>query len=219
MNCVQDHFTDGSKTGIRFHMTTDRLSNSAHAGWYMNFYRYQNLAFVDADVWTYHMYFKFGYPDKIHQGLEFPINKYVGGQRLQGALAWYPDRPDNLPNTDPHPGQWKVWKSAAKWQPTGHSQSLTPAPNGVGPWYEISFTVGLHDGQIFYSNFQAGPEGNMTTFSLDPTPISQTASAGSDRISAAFQVDNNTADTTSAGTAKDVWIAGWHIDWADEKLP
>jgi len=34
-----------------------------------------------------------------------------------------------------------------------------------------------------------------------------------------MQIDDNTHDTTTAGTQKNCYMAEWHIDWMYERLP
>lgn len=174
---------------------------------YYNVYRYQKLPFVDADEWTYHLYFKYTYPQYITQGLEFPLNKYTGMNRLQAAFAWYPLRngSDN--------GQWYVWAGSQGWRPTGQDQSLQ-----TNFWYEITFTAGLHDGQVFYNGFRAGDVGNnIINFSWDQIYSAPHDSAPAS-IVPAMQIDDNTEDTTTEGTRKDCYMAEWDIDWMYERL-
>jgi hypothetical protein len=205
------HFTDttiptprANDSGYHFEIvSTDQISNN----WYDNGYRYQDLAYVDADSWTYTMYFKYAYPEKITQGLEFPINKYTGSFRVQGAVAWYPLR--NGTTT----GVWKVWAGTNGWVSTGQNQSFTP-----GQWYKVNYTVGLHDNTVYYTSFQAGPAGSMTTYNW-PHSYPATGSGTGAKISAAMQMDDNTDDTTTAGTQKNLYMADWDIGWQDEKLP
>jgi hypothetical protein len=174
---------------------------------YYNAYRYQELPFVDADRWTYHLYFKYTYPQFITQGFEFPLNKYTGTNRLQAAFAWYPLRngTDN--------GQWYVWAGSQGWRPTGQDQSLQ-----TNFWYEVTFTAGLHDNQVFYNGFQAGDVWHLVSFSWN-----QTYSAPRDRTLAsivpAVQIDDNAQDTTTEDTRKDCYMAEWEIDWMYERLP
>jgi hypothetical protein len=205
------HFTDttiplprANDSGYTFEIiSTDQPSNN----WYDNAYRYQDLAYVDADNWTYTMYFKYTYPQYIQQGLEFPINKYTGSDRVQGAVAWYPLR-DGTYN-----GTWKVWGGASGWVPTSQNQSFTP-----GQWYEVTYTVGLHDNTVYYTNFKAGPAGSMTTHTWNHS-YAATGSSTPAKISAAMQMDDNTQDTTTAGTQKHLYMAEWNIGWQDQKLP
>lgn len=173
---------------------------------YYNAYRYQNLPYVDADDWTYHLYFKYTYPQYITQGLEFPLNKYTGTNRLQGAFAWYPLRngTDN--------GEWSVW-TGSTWQPTGEYQELQ-----TNWWYEITFTVGLHDNHVYYNGFQAGEVNSLTSFTWTNS-YSAPGSGTGEAIVPAMQIDDNTQDTTTAGTQKDCYMAEWHIDWTYERLP
>ena len=175
---------------------------------YDNAYRYQTLPYVDADTWTYHLYFKYAYPDTIQQGLEFPINKYTGGHRLQGAVAWYPNRPDN----GSHTGLWKVY-GGTSWISTGDSQTLD-----TNRWYEVLFTVGLHDNKVYYTGFQAGPVNGMSNWVWNVSYTAPT-SGNNASITPAMQMDDNVSDTTVAGTRKDLYMAEWNIDWQDEKLP
>lgn len=210
------HFTDttiplprANTSGYNFEIiSTDQPTTD----WYENAYRYQNLPFVDADTWTYTVYFKYTYPEKITQGLEFPINKYTNSTRLQGAVAWYPLRGNNGSN-----GVWKVWGVDASgknaWISTSQNQAFTP-----GQWYEVTFTVGLHDNTIYYTGFKAGPPSSMTSITWTHNyPASATAPAT--KISAAIQQDDNIEDTTVAGTQKHLYMAEWNIGWQDEKLP
>jgi hypothetical protein len=205
------HFTDttiplprANDSGYTFEIvSTDQPSNN----WFENAYRYQDLAYVDADNWTYTMYFKYTYPQFITQGLEFPINKYTGSFRVQAAVAWYPLR-DGSNN-----GVWKVWGGASKWVSTGQNQVLTP-----GQWYEVTYTAGLHDNTVFYTNFKAGPAGSMTTYTWNHS-YPATSNGASAKISPAVQMDDNTQDTTTAGTQKHLYLAEWNIGWQDEKLP
>lgn len=204
------HFTDTSipapyvnQSGYDFQITSTQQPSTHY---YYNAYRYQTLAYVNADVWTYHLYFKYAYPQYIVQGLEFPINKYDGSYRLQGAVAWYPVR-DGTDN-----GQWSVW-TGAKWQPTGLYQKLQ-----TNWWYEVTFTVGLHDGQVSYNGFSAGNVGSMSNFTWTAT-YGGTGDTSGARIVPAMQMDDNTQDTTTANTRKDCYMSEWHIDWMDEKLP
>jgi hypothetical protein len=205
------HFTDttiptprANDSGYNFEIiSTDQPSNN----WYDNAYRYQDLSYVDADNWTYTMYFKYAYPQYITQGLEFPINKYTGSFRVQGAVAWYPLR-DGTYN-----GVWKVWAGTSGWVTTSQNQSFTP-----GQWYKVTYTVGLHDNNVYYTNFKAGPANSMTTFNWNHS-YPATGSATGAKISAAMQMDDNTQDTTTAGTQKNLYMADWNIGWQDEKLP
>jgi hypothetical protein len=205
------HFTDSTiplpradDSGYTFEIiSTDQPSNN----WYDNAYRYQDLAYVDADNWTYHIYFKYTYAQYITQGLEFPLNKYTGSDRVQAAVAWYPLR-DGSNN-----GVWKVWGGASKWVTTSQNQSFTP-----GQWYEVTYTVGLHDNTVYYTSFQAGPAGSMTTFNW-PHSYAATGSTTPAKISPAMQMDDNIQDTTTAGTQKHLYMAEWNIGWQDEKLP
>ena len=176
---------------------------------YCNAYRYQKLAYVDADSWTYHIYFKYAYPDTIQQGLEFPINKYTGGHRLQGAVAWYPNRPDK----GTHTGLWKVYSGTTWISTTNYYQTFQ-----TNTWYEVLFTVGLHDNTVYYNNFQAGPVGGMTNWIWNGS-YAAPANSTSPSIMPAMQMDDNVSDTTLAGTRKDAYLAEWNIDWQDEKLP
>lgn len=204
------HFTDTSiprpytnQTGFDFRIiSTDEPTTHD----YYNAYRYQNLAYVNADSWTYHLYFKYTYPQYITQGLEFPLNKYTGANRLQAAFAWYPLRngTDN--------GQWSAW-TGSTWQPTGLNQAFQS-----NWWYEITFTVGLHDNQVFYNGFKAGSVGSLTSFTWNQTNAAP-ANSHSPNIVPAMQMDDNNQDTTTAGTQKDCYMAEWHIDWVDERLP
>ncbi|HXT13939.1 MAG TPA: hypothetical protein VN873_20480 [Candidatus Angelobacter sp.] len=217
-----NHFTDSTiplprydDTGYHFEIISNNMlwwkhipgtTNSILS--FDNAYRYQKLAFVDADNWTYHIYFKYSYPDTIQQGLEFPINKYTGTHRLQGAVAWYPNRPDQ----GTHTGKWKVY-SGTNWLATGFSQTFD-----TNVWYEVTFSVGLHDDTVFYTDFQAGPADSMTTWAWN-----HSYKAPGDGTSAstmpAMQMDDNTSDSTLDGTRKDLYMAEWNIDWQDEKLP
>jgi hypothetical protein len=205
------HFTDttipqprANTSGYDFRIvSTDQPTSN----WYDNAYRYQNLSFVDADNWTYTMYFKYAYPQYIHQGLEFPLNKYTGSHRIQAAVAWYPNRPD----TGSHTGKWSVW-GGSTWIPTGLSQTLQP-----GQWYQVTFTVGLHDDTVYYSGFKAGSVGSLTSFAWNASyaaPANSTPAA----IVPAVQMDDNIDDTTVAGTQKDCYVAEWNVTWTDEKL-
>jgi hypothetical protein len=172
---------------------------------YYNAYYYQHLPLVDADQWTYHLYFKYTFPQYITQGLEFPINKYTGTNRLQGAFAWYPLR-NNTTN-----GEWNVW-TGAKWISTGQQQGFK-----TNWWYEITFTVGLHDNQVFYNGFQAGTAGSLTSFpctNIYAAPGSATAPF----IVPAMQIDDNTQDTTTNNTQKDAYLAEWHITSMYQRL-
>ncbi|HXS69407.1 MAG TPA: hypothetical protein VN761_11220 [Candidatus Polarisedimenticolia bacterium] len=205
------HFTDttiptprANDSGYNFEIiSTDQPSNN----WYDNAYRYQDLTYVDADNWTYTMYFKYTYPQYITQGLEFPINKYTGSYRVQGAVAWYPLR-DGTYN-----GVWKVWGGASGWVSTSQNQSFTP-----GQWYKVTYTVGLHDNTVYYTSFQAGPANSMTTHTWNHS-YAATSSGTGEKISAAMQMDDNTQDTTTAGTQKHLYMADWNIGWQDQKLP
>lgn len=204
------HFTDTSipepytnQLGYNFEIVnTDEPTTHD----YYNAYRYQNLPYVNADQWTYHLYFKYTYPQYITQGLEFPLNKYTGSNRLQAAVAWYPVRngTDN--------GEWSVWVGT-NWLQTGLYQQLQ-----TNWWYEVTFTVGLHDNQVFYNGFEAGDVSSLTSFAWNHTynaPASSTPAA----IVPAMQIDDNTQDTTTAGTEKNCYMAEWHIDWMYERLP
>jgi hypothetical protein len=173
---------------------------------YYNAYYYQHLPFVDADQWTYHLYFKYTFPQFITQGLEFPINKYTGSNRLQGAFAWYPVR-NGATN-----GNWDVW-TGAKWIPTGHQQGFK-----TNWWYEVTFTVGLHDNQVFYNGFQAGTVGNLSNFSCTNI-YNATGSGTGPFIVPAMQIDDNTQDTTTTNTQKDAYLAEWHITSMYQRLP
>jgi hypothetical protein len=204
------HFTDTSipapfvtQTGYDF-----RIESTAEPATkdYYNAYRYQNLPYVDADNWTYHLYFKYAYPQFITQGLEFPINKYTGSQRLQAALAWYPVR-DGTDN-----GQWFVW-TGATWKGTGQSQALK-----TNWWYEVTFSAGLHDNNVYYNGFRAGDVGSLTSFSWTAT-YGGNPDTHSGAIIPAMQMDDNVQDTTVPDTQKDCYLAEWHIDWTDERLP
>ncbi len=204
------HFTDTSipapytnQQGYDFQITSTQ-EPTTH--WYYNAYRYQNLAYVDADVWTYHLYFKYSYPQYIVQGLEFPLNKYDGSYRLQGAVAWYPLR-DGTDN-----GEWNVW-TGTTWKPTGNYQKLQ-----TNWWYEVTFTVGLHDGQVSYNGFSAGTVGSLSNFAWSAT-YGGTGDTSAARVVPAMQMDDNVQDTTTANTRKDCYMAEWHIDWMDERLP
>ncbi len=204
------HFTDttipapySNQNGYDFRIeSTDQPTTDN----YYNAYRYQNLTYVEADTWTYHLYFKYTYPQYITQGLEFPVNKYTGSYRLQGAVAWYPKR-DGTDN-----GQWSVWTGTI-WQPTGQYQQLQ-----TNWWYEVTFTVGLHDNTVYYSGFKAGTVGNLTSFPWGSS-YAGTSNGHSEAIVPAMQIDDNTQDTTVAGTQKDCYMAEWNIDWSDERLP
>jgi hypothetical protein len=205
------HFTDttiptprANDSGYNFEIiSTDQPTKD----WYDNAYRYQNLPYVDADNWTYTVYFKYTYPQFITQGLEFPINKYTGSFRVQAAVSWNPLR-DGSNN-----GTWNVWGGASKWVATGQNQVLTP-----GQWYEVTYTVGLHDNTVFYTNFKAGPAGSMTTFTWNHSYAATGNSTGA-KINPAMQMDDNIQDTTVAGTQKNLYMADWNIGWQDEKLP
>ncbi|HZV35474.1 MAG TPA: hypothetical protein VFB72_12950 [Verrucomicrobiae bacterium] len=204
------HFTDTSipapytnQDGYDFQITST-AEPTTH--WYYNAYRYQDLPYVDADTWTYHLYFKYAYPQYITQGLEFPINKYTGSQRLQGAVAWYPLR-DGTDN-----GEWSVW-TGTTWHATGNYQKLQ-----TNWWYEVTFTVGLHDGYVYYNGFSAGDVGSLSNFSWS-TNYPGTSSSFAANIVPAMQIDDNVQDTTTANTRKDCYMAEWHIDWTDERLP
>jgi hypothetical protein len=206
------HFTDttiptprSDDTGYDFRIISTDAPTSRT---YYNAYRYQQLAFVDADNWTYHLYFKYAYPQYITQGLEFPLNKYTGSYRLQGAVAWYPNRPDN----GSHTGVWHIW-SGTNWTSIGSSQAFTP-----GQWYEVTFNVGLHDNYVYYSSFQAGPASSMTTFTWNYSYAARSSTAAS-YIIPAMQIDDNIDDTTTADTQKDCYMAQWNIGWTDERLP
>ena len=85
-------------------------------------------------------------------------------------------------------------------------------------WYEVTYTVGLHDGQVFYNGFKAGPANSLTPFAWNNTyaAVSDGTSAS---IMPAMQMDDNNHDTTTANTLKNCWMAEWHIDWQDERLP
>lgn len=172
---------------------------------YYNTYRYQDLAYVDADSWTYHLYFKYAYPQYSPQGLEFPINKYTGSQRLQGAVAWYPQGNGTT-------GTWSVWTGTA-WQSTGYQQTFN-----TNWWYEVTFTVGLHDGNVYYSGFKAGSVGSLTSWSWNNS-YAGTSSTHPQNTVPAMQIDDNIKDTTVANTRKDVYMAEWNIDWTDQRLP
>jgi hypothetical protein len=207
-----EHFVDTSipepytnQDGYNFEIENTEAPTT---GFYYNAYRYQNLPFVDADQWTYHLYFKYTYPQYITQGLEFPLNKYTGTNRLQGAFAWYPLRGTNGDN-----GEWDVWTGAAGWVPTQQKQELT-----TNWWYEITFTVGLHDNQIFYNGFQAGEVGDLTSFTWTNSYSSQ-ASGAAEAIVPAMQIDDNNQDTTTANTEKNCYMAEWHITWMYQRLP
>jgi hypothetical protein len=172
---------------------------------YCNAYRYQDLAYVEADSWTYHLYFKYAYPQYSPQGLEFPINKYTGSQRLQGAVAWYPQGNGTT-------GSWSVWNGSV-WVPTGYNQTFN-----TNWWYELTFTVGLHDGRVYYSGFQAGSVGSMSTWSWNNN-YAGTSNGHSQNIVPAMQIDDNVRDTTYANTRKDCYLAEWNLDWTDQRLP
>jgi hypothetical protein len=204
------HFTDTSipapytnQSGYDFQIV---YTDEPTTHWYYNAYRYQELAYVDADSWTYHLYFKYAYPQYITQGLEFPINKYTGSNRLQGAVAWYPLR-DGTDN-----GEWDIWNGSS-WQPTGNYQKFQ-----TNFWYEVTYTVGLHDNRVYYNGFSAGTVGSLTTFTWTNS-YSAPTSGYSANIVPAMQIDDNTQDTTQANTRKDCYMAEWHIDWTDERLP
>ncbi len=204
------HFTDTSipapftnQTGYDFEITSTEEPTTHY---FYNAYRYQYLPYVDADNWTYHIYFKYTYPQFITQGLEFPINKYTSALRLQGAFAWYPVR-DGSEN-----GQWNVW-TGSTWKPTSQFQVLR-----TNFWYEITFTVGLHDNSVIYNGFQAGTVGSLTGFNWSAT-YGGTTPGQTPGIVPAMQMDDNTQDTTVANTRKDCFLAEWHIDWTDERLP
>lgn len=203
------HFTDTSipapytnQDGFDFRIiNTDEPTTKD----YYNAYYYQNLPLVDADQWTYHLYFKYTYPQYITQGLEFPLNKYTGTNRLQGAFAWYPLR-DGTTN-----GEWSVWNGSI-WQKTGFDQGFQ-----TGWWYELTFTVGLHDNQVFYNGFQAGTVGSLTSFAwtnIYDAPGSDSAAG----IVPAMQIDDNTQDTTTNNTQKDAYLAEWHITSMYQRL-
>lgn len=207
------HWTDSSiplprvdTAGITFEIQYTDMVSKKPVQWYDNAYRYQNLAFVDADNWTYHLYFKYTYPQYIQQGLEFPLNKYTGSNREQAAVAWYPVR-DGSNN-----GKWSIWTGSI-WTNTTYTQSFTP-----GQWYEVTFTVGLHDNTVYYTSFQAGPPSALTTFNWNHSYGAPSSGFGS-KISPAVQMDDNIQDTTQANTKKDCYLAEWHIDWTDERLP
>jgi hypothetical protein len=214
-----NHFTDSTiplprytDTGYDFQIISNNMlwwKNVMGLNSYDNAYRYQKLPYVDADNWTYHIYFKYAYPQTIQQGLEFPINKYTGSYRLQGAVAWYPTRPDN----GSHNGLWKVYGGTSWITTTNYFQVLD-----TNQWYEVTFTVGLHDNKVYYNNFQTGPASSLTTWSWNTSYNAPTSGTGSS-ITPAMQMDDNTSDTTLAGTRKDAYLAEWNIDWQDEKLP
>jgi hypothetical protein len=204
------HFTDTSipapftnQSGYHFEIVS---TDSATTHDYYNAYRYQTLPYVDAETWTYHIYFKYAYPQFITQGLEFPINKYTGTNRLQAAFAWYPLRN----NTDT--GLWKVW-TGSTWLSTGFNQALQ-----TNFWYEVTFTVGLHDNKVFYSGFKAGSVSSLQSFAWNQT-YSAPPDGHSPNIVPAMQMDDDNQDTTQANTRKDAYLSEWHIDWNDEKLP
>lgn len=192
--------------GITFEIQYTDMVQQKPVNWYDNAYRYQNLPFVDADTWTYHLYFKYAYPQYITQGLEFPLNKYTGSKREQAAVAWYPVRDGS------YNGKWSVW-TGTTWLGTGYSQSFTP-----GQWYEVTYTVGLHDNTVYYTNFKAGPANSLTTWSWNHSYSAPNSTYGA-KISPAMQIDDNVQDTTQANTKKDCYLAEWHIDWTDERLP
>ncbi|HXB58843.1 MAG TPA: hypothetical protein VNU95_04740 [Candidatus Acidoferrales bacterium] len=206
----QWHFTDTSipapytnQDGFDFQIiNTDEPTTHD----YYNAYRYQYLPYVDADQWTYHIYFKYTYPQYITQGLEFPLNKYNGTNRFQGAFAWYPLR-DGTTN-----GEWSVW-TGSTWKPTGYDQGFK-----TSWWYELTFTVGLHDNQVFYNGFQAGTVGSLTSFNWT-TNYSAPGSSSAAGIVPAMQIDDNIQDTTTTNTEKDCYIAEWHIESMYQRLP
>ncbi|HXC37121.1 MAG TPA: hypothetical protein VNV43_14680 [Candidatus Acidoferrales bacterium] len=108
--------------------------------------------------------------------------------------------------------EWFVWVGT-NWHQTGFDQQLQ-----TNWWYEVTFTAGLHDNQVFYSGFKAGSAGNLTSFTSNHTynaPGNSTPAA----IVPAMQIDDNTHDTTTAGTQKNCYMAEWHIDWMYERLP
>jgi hypothetical protein len=205
------HFTDTSipepytnQDGYNFEIEN---TEEPTTHFYYNAYRYQTLPFVDADQWTYHLYFKYTYPQFITQGLEFPLNKYTGTNRLQAAFAWYPLRngTDN--------GQWDVWTGSGGWVSTGQDQELMS-----NWWYEITFTVGLHDNKVYYNGFQAGDVGGLTSFTWNHSYSAPGSGTGA-AIVPAMQQDDNTQDTTTAGTQKNCYMAEWHITWMYQRLP
>lgn len=207
---ASQHFTDTSipapfvdQNGYLFQITSTLEPST---GDFYNAYRFQKLPFVDADTWTYHLYFKYYYPEHITQGLEFPINKYTGSQRLQGAVAWYPQNGTTI-------GMWNVWTGSGGWKPTGSTQTFQ-----TNFWYEVTYTVGLHDGNVFYSGFKAGPANSLTSFAWNNS-YAATSDGTSASIMPAMQMDDNNHDTSTATTLKNCWMAEWHIDWQDEKLP
>jgi hypothetical protein len=208
------HFTDTSipeprANDMGYDYKITRTAEYANRWLYCNAYRYQYLPYIDAETWTYHLYFKYAYPQYIVQGLEFPLNKYTGSQRLEGAVAWYPERPA----TTNLLGKWSVWGGADGWVSTGLTQAFD-----TNWWYEVTFTVGLHDGNVYYSGFSAGAVGAMSNFTWNVTYTNQ-ASGSAAGIVPAMQMDDNTQDTTEAGTEKDCYMAEWNITWQDQKLP